>query len=201
MDIACGLDPRDPSIDWTTSPYLIGVQLPHWATAETSGGWLTPVVLDALIYILDRADKVAARDGTTSLPVVVNLSYGKIAGPHDGTELLESAIDQLIASRPTPLRVVLPAGNHYLARCHTCFELRTADQIETLQWRVQPDNRSASFMEIWLPYSEAGESEAEVEVRITTPEGAVSPGSPRASAGIGRREKKCGFRPNIVTRL
>lgn len=176
MDLACGLDP--PSVQ-PGSPYLIGVQLPRWVTEETSGGWLTFAVLDALHYILQRADEIAAKENTAPLPIVVNLSYGMIAGPHDGTSVLEAAVDQLIATRATPLRVVFPAGNHYLARCHARFALRAATPsrrpVKTLEWRVQPDDQSASFVEIWLPHSTATQAVPKVEVRITTPGGAVSP--------------------------
>lgn len=164
MDIACGLDPRDAD---GSAPYLIGVQLPRWVTKETSGGLLTPVVHAALGYILSRADQIAIDDNTAALPVVVNLSYGTIAGPHDGSSPLERAIDQSIATRSAPLRVVLPAGNHYLARCHAEFEMAAAapDVVKQLHWRAQPDNQSAAFVEIWLPES------ADVSVRITPPTG------------------------------
>jgi hypothetical protein len=176
MDLACGLDPLQVTAQ---SPYLIGVQLPRWVTTETSGAWLTPAVLDALNYILQRADEIAAQENTAPLPIVVNLSYGTIAGPHDGTALLEQAIDQLIASRATPLRVVLPAGNHYLARCHARFPLAAATPlshpVEALQLRVQPDNQSASFVEIWLPHSLGAQPLPQVEVRVTMPDGTTSP--------------------------
>lgn len=176
MDLACGMDPQQVT---PQSPYLIGVQLPRWVTTETSGAWLTPAVLDALNYILQRADEIAALENTAPLPVVVNLSYGTIAGPHDGTALLEEAIDQLIASRATPLRVVLPAGNHYLARCHARFDMPAAKPllhpVERLQWRVQPDDQSASFVEIWLPHSQGAQPLPQVEVRVTLPDGTMSP--------------------------
>jgi hypothetical protein len=175
MDIACGLDPQEAN---ASSPYLIGVQLPQWVTKETSGGLLTPIVYAALTYILSRADQIAVDDGTAALQVVINLSYGTIAGPHDGTTPLERAIDQLIAARATPLRVVLPAGNHYLAQCHARFEMDEAAApdypVRELHWRVQPEDQSASFMEIWLPES------ADIAVRITPP---AAPASPWIDAG------------------
>jgi hypothetical protein len=175
-DLACGMDPQ---LVTSQSPYLIGVQLPHWVTEETSGATLTPPVLDALNYILQRADQIAAQENTAPLPIVVNLSYGTIAGPHDGTAPLESAIDQLIAARAAPLRVVLPAGNHYLARCHARFNMAAAQPlvrpVEALQWRVQPDDQSASFVEIWLPHSQGAQPLPQVEVRVTTPTGVTSP--------------------------
>src|SRR6266478_3072258 len=171
MDIACGLDPQQAGPD---SPYLIGVQLPKWVTEETSGAFLTPAVNYAITYILHCADQIAAVEGTP-LPVVINLSYGTIAGPHDGTAPLERAIDQLIAARQTPLRVVLPAGNHYLARCHSSFGLAAAtsssNPIEKLYWRVQPDDKANSFMEIWLPLLATDQTRPQVAVRLTAPTG------------------------------
>jgi hypothetical protein len=176
MDIACGLDPQHVMAN---SPCLIGVQLPKWVTEETSGALLTPVVYDAIMYILGRADQIAADEDMAALPVVINLSYGNIAGPHDGTAPLERAIDQLIAARQTPLRVVLPAGNHYLARCHSGFSLAAATSpdgsIEVLRWRIQPDDKSASFMEIWLPKTAADQKRPQVAVRLTTPRGETTP--------------------------
>jgi hypothetical protein len=89
--------------------------------------------------------------------------------------VFEAAIDQLIAARSTPLRIVLPAGNHYLARCHAHFEIAEANTPEIyskrLHWRVQPDDKASSFMEIWLPESIASNMRPKVAVRITTPNG------------------------------
>jgi hypothetical protein len=47
--------------------------------------------------------------------------------------------------------------------------------IESLHWRVQPDDKAASFMEIWLPEMATDGTRPQVEVRITTPSGEVSP--------------------------
>lgn len=167
MDIASGLDPQQAGPD---SPRLIGVQLPKWVTEETSGALLTATAIYAIHYILSRAGG--------SLPVVINLSYGIIAGPHDGTAPLERAIDQLIATRTSPLRVVLPAGNHYLARCHSRFDLPppTSPDIpdKILRWRVQPDNKAVSFMHIWLPLQTPDGSRPQVAVRLVAPNGEVS---------------------------
>jgi hypothetical protein len=166
MDIACGMNPKDVT---PQSPYLIGVQLPSRVTERTSGVFLTPAVRDALQFILKRADQIAAN--SDPLPIVVNISYGTIAGPHDGAGLFESAIDRLIAARPTALRIVLPAGNHYLARCHARFDLHAASS-QLLSWRAQPDDKAASFMEIWLPeVANDGHTRPQVEIRITTPTG------------------------------
>jgi hypothetical protein len=177
MDVACGLDADEVA---ASSPYLIGVQLPKWVTQDSSGELLTPVAHAAIAYILDRADKIALADGTGALPIVINLSYGTIAGPHDGTGVLEAAIDQWITAREhaAPLRAVLPAGNHYLARCHGHFKLRHASKghhpTKELRWRVQPDDKAASITEIWLPKQLQDGTRPKLAIQVKTPTGDAS---------------------------
>ena len=161
MDLAAGDDPKE--IGRTTGQGkngcarpIVCVQLATAATEDTSGSVLDTYVLDAICYIVDRADKLAADRGVEPLPVVINFSYGRVAGRHDGTSDLEMAIDELIASFDGRVQIVLPAGNSYLARCHarlgkSDFEDQTSGQRKAMSWRVLPDDRTASFMEIWLP--------------------------------------------------
>jgi hypothetical protein len=166
MDIACG---EDSSSDPDNRP-IIAVQLPVATTADSSGALLTAPVLEGLRYIVDRADQLAVREACGPLPIVVNLSYGFIAGPHDGNSILEAAIDELITLRRTvaPMSVVLPAGNSHLARCHARFTLaHNAQQQPRLHWRIQPDDRTPSYMELWLPQLSAGH--ARVAVRVNPP--------------------------------
>jgi len=160
MDVACGFDPATVS----DKRPLIGVQLPVKTTADTSGGSLAHYVLDGMRYILRR---------TTKVPTVVNVSYALIAGPHDGSSVLERSIDQLIALREAaglPFAVVLPAGNHFLSRCHARFKTSSAGR--RMRWRVMPDDPTPSFLELWLPKTPAG---AKVRIRVRTPTGDVSP--------------------------
>ena len=78
--------------------------------------------------------------------MVVNLSYGIFAGPHDGTSPVEEMIEKLIALsavQGVELRVVLPRrGNSYLERTHaqvTQGLFATNNQIVSLNWQVPPD--------------------------------------------------------------
>jgi hypothetical protein len=164
MDLAAGFDQQAAP---ATRP-IIGVQLPVHATADTSGAHFGRYALDGLYYILQRAERLASAP-----PVVVNISYGFIAGPHNGTSIVEAAIDQMIALRPAPFAVVLPAGNSYLARCHARFRLaRNASQ--TLRWRVQPEDATPSYVEIWLPHANAAR-QPRVRLRVHSPDGGASP--------------------------
>ena len=152
MDLACGYDPSQNRRDRP----IVAVQLPWRSTADTSGSRLDPFVLDGIRYILDRADRIAIARGCGLLPVVINFSYGTIAGPHDGTSALEAAIDEILATRkqipPTRRsRWSIPSGNSHLSRAHAQMSFPNLNDDADMRWRVLPDDRTSSFLEIWLP--------------------------------------------------
>lgn len=170
MDLACGYDMSDGRDD---RPIII-VQLPARTTADTSGGDLGYYADYAIKYILDRAQKIGIARGFTNLPVVINFSYGRIAGPHDGTSEIERMIEDHIAraaARGVTLRVVLPAGNNYLARCHAQLAFDRPGRSHSLHWRIQPDDQTPSYLEVWMPKRPAGKARARVRLTVTTPTG------------------------------
>ncbi|HZD25873.1 MAG TPA: hypothetical protein VE631_06395 [Alphaproteobacteria bacterium] len=149
---------------------IVAVQLPNAVTEDTSGASLDPWLLLALDYILASADRLAG--GGPALPVVVNFSYGSIAGPHDGTSDLEWQLEAAIAQRQAaPLRIVLPAGNSHLSRCHAVVEFSRPGETVELPWRVQPDDRTATSLEIWLPHVAGAQPQSRLEVSIVSPGG------------------------------
>ncbi len=141
---------------------IIAVHLPRRMLADSSGGALSVQALDGLRYIMHRAGAQAR--------VVVNMSYGTMAGPHDGSSILEEAIDQLIDLREGSLAVIVPAGNAYEDRCHASVCLSKTHRRATLNWNVLPDDATPSFLEIWLPEME--HISAHVSVRVRGPSGA-----------------------------
>ncbi len=152
---------------------IIAVQLPVAATANASGAGLEAYVRDAIDYIRARARLLAGHGAV--LPLVINFSYAVYHGPHDATAMLERAIDKAIAANDPRLRVVLPAGNGHAARCHAkvCFP---RPEVVPLPWRVQPDDRTSSAMQIWLPYaSPTPPTAGRVRLSIVTPDGLLSP--------------------------
>jgi hypothetical protein len=68
-----------------------------------------------------------------------------------------------------PLRVVLPAGNSFLERTHAQFSFVDVPETKTVPWRVLPDDRTDSFVEIWLPPSTTGASR--LTLTLTAPTG------------------------------
>lgn len=175
-DLACRL----ASLPAPGQRPIIAVNLPPAAVDDTSGALLRPHIFNALIYMLTRADALALRWQTPPLPLVVNISYGLTSGPHDGTDPLEAAIDDLLQScdpQVAPLRVVLPAGNSRQLRGHARFGLAPGHS-RTLPWRLLPDDRSASRLEVWLP---AGANAAHFTVQPLAPDGTAA--SPPAAVG------------------
>ncbi|MDZ4279540.1 MAG: hypothetical protein U1C04_02055 [Hydrogenophaga sp.] len=156
MSLACGkgnlLNPQD---DEASRCDLIAVQLDWSNVLDTSGGAMNVSVLDALMYILARC--------TPQAQLVVNISWGTLAGPHDGSSILEAAMDQLIELCEGRLQVTVPAGNAYQSRTHANDTLAPGASVP-LHWRIQPDDHTQSFLEIWIPYGAQG-----VTISVTPP--------------------------------
>lgn len=167
LDIACG--PRTlaaqhagpdapptwaPADDDAGRADIVAVQLDRDTILDTSGASMNVHILDGLMYILSRC--------AADTKVAVNLSWGTLSGPHDGTALLESAMDQLIELRGG-LEIVLPVSNSYQGRTHANATLARGEQA-VLHWRGQPGDSSQNFLEIWLPAGAQG-----VEVQVTPP--------------------------------
>lgn len=161
MSLAAGsATPQLAHDDAASRCELIAVQLDWSNILDTSGGAMNVSVLDALMFILARC--------APSAELVVNISWGTLAGPHDGSSILEAAMDQAIKLLGDRLQITVPAGNAYQSRTHANAELSPGKHCD-LHWRVLPDDRTQSFLEIWLP--DAAEAVA-IEV---TPPGASAP--------------------------
>lgn len=142
---------------------VVAVQLDHDTVRDTSGGSMNVGVLDGLLYILSRCDAQAE--------ITVNISFGTLAGPHDGTSILEAAMDDLVRLCAGRLRIVQAAGNGYQARTHANIPLTASSSRRapwrrhaSLDWQVHPDDRTQSFLELWLP-----PGAFDVQVEVTPP--------------------------------
>ena len=142
LDIACG--PRTvqaqiagvpPSLDappsWALADDdasrcdIVAVQLDWDTVYDTSGGSMNVHIMDGLLYILSRC--------ATNAKVAVNVSWGTFAGPHDGTSVLEAAMDQLVDLKADALQIILAAGNGYQSRTHANATLSKGEHA-TLCW-------------------------------------------------------------------
>ncbi|MEM9766006.1 MAG: hypothetical protein AAF968_26550, partial [Pseudomonadota bacterium] len=147
---------------------IIAVDLPPAITWDTSGYGKEMFMLAGLHYIFDRADKLAAAYGRPALPLVVNISYGYSGGAHDGSATLEAAIDELMEARRTvaPTGFTMPAGNGFLESTHAVVKMGAGSTPPPLPLRVQPDDRTSSFMELWLP---DGAAASDIELTVHGP--------------------------------
>lgn len=168
LDLAGGYPP-DVAPDWR----IIAVQLPIATTGMPVASTLATYLIEGLYYILARSLAVAARLNCGPLPVVINISYGITDGPHDGTHIVERAIDHIVAGWRelfgVEARVVIASGNSYLDRLHAEVRFQDQQQSVVIPWRVQPDGQTASVVEVWLPPGAAPESR--ISLRVAAPRG------------------------------
>lgn len=134
--------------------------LVHLADSGTSGR----ADLGDSVRLLEAIDFVrrVARDR----PVVINLSVGRHAGPHDASTPVERAVDWLLERRSNTL-VVQSAGNYFQRGTHAARLLR-AHSRAAFGFVVHPHDLTPNELEVWVP---AGD---EFEARLVGP-GSRSP--------------------------
>jgi hypothetical protein len=136
---------------------IVFVQFPSAAVPDASGGWLGFHALDAIDYVIDRADAIRrAVSACTPFDLKIVLSYGGTAGPHDGDSMLERAIEERLARVRRcgdAIDVLLAAGNNYGKRIHGSRALTRQAPRAPFLVHVPPDKESETFVEFWLPES------------------------------------------------
>ena len=156
LGLAGGNDPSHGLSALGDDIQIVAVQLPNTVAWDTSGFGKEMFMLSALHYIFNRASEIArACDCEGELPLVVNFSYGWTAGRHDGKSEMEIAIEQLLQRRRAQqpaTAVVVPTGNSFESRLHARISNTHFKGGEAqIGWRLQPDDRTSSYLEIWLP--------------------------------------------------
>ena len=158
---------------------IIAVQVPSEAVIDRSDSLMAQSIRTALTWIEAKAREIAYRRAGTDgkprpLPIVVNFSFGMFAGPTDGRSEIERRISGFIdryRSQPGApgCEVVLAGGNGFQARAVSKLKLgpEHRDEPEVIHWRHPPDDRTSSYMQIWLP--ESNVSDQQVAVTITPP--------------------------------
>lgn len=147
-------DPFTGAPDKAGESRLIAVQIPPEAVARTHGVWLNAYVLDGLHYILARAPQGS--------PVIVNISLAGNLGPHDGSSLLERAIDDLVLSQQGRLTVVLAVGNMRRQRMHACRTLARGE-YGLFNVSIRDGDRTPNFVDFWI----AGKTADDVEMVVS----------------------------------
>lgn len=121
-------------------------------------------------------DEIETEDFNHLIPLVINFSYGFQAGPKDGSTFFERQIDRLIKDRRDRggiTEVILPAGNSYDDRTHANYQLKSNDNQE-IAWIIHPDDRTESFVEIWLPRGTYDRAIHPIEIELLPPKKSVT---------------------------
>ncbi|WP_142250582.1 hypothetical protein [Bradyrhizobium sp. UNPF46] len=178
---------------------VIAVQLPNTIAWDTSGFGKDMYMLSAFHYIFDRADRIAKGYCIENVRLVINFSYGFSGGRHDGGTELEAAINEMVQLRRksgSPTALVLPSGNNFLDAMHARIsEADFKDNRAELYWRIQPNDRTSSYLELWFA---KGIDPSKYVVELHDPFGQVrqtisvtpdpiykgQPGDPRRTSGL-----------------
>jgi hypothetical protein len=163
LDLAAGFDWRTHPAEAAKRP-IIGVEFPASVIAETLSPRLPTHLALAMGFTLLSVPPGA--------DLVVNISLGYVAGPHDGATWIEDVLDTIIADKSTvSTRVVMSAGNAHLDRLHADLDLTGEAASAEIGWVVQPDDFTESVVEIWLPPHAGPPANGRLRVTVTAPTG------------------------------
>jgi hypothetical protein len=126
-----------------------------------SPGWERAGPLGDSSNLVEAIHFVVAEAGDR--PLVFNMSIGRHAGPHDGSTLVEQAIDWLVRARPGTA-VVQSTGNYYARKVHSAGQLRNGESDE-LPFDVNPGDATPNELEVWYPGKDV------FGVRLIAPDG------------------------------
>ncbi|MEM8570678.1 MAG: S8 family serine peptidase [Pseudomonadota bacterium] len=169
-DLAAGYPPSAPE---ASKRPVIAVQLPNPVIAQPVDDTRLDFYIWLAIQFVALRAAALAKDAEKPL-LVICLSFGKIAGPHDGTGLLETAIDKLIEKGDDRTHVAIAAGNQHLSQCRARVELKAEKEAETFDWIVHPDDRTHSTVEAWLPDPPTKCKTERVTIEVVQPDEQVS---------------------------
>ena len=123
-------------------------------------------LVEAIQYIFDEAG---------NRPCAINVSLGTNGGPHDGSTLVEEAIDLIVRAAPNR-EVVIAASNSFADGIHAAGNVAENDHVDLI-WEVSPEDYTHNELEIWY----SGQDRLGVELITPSGEslGKISPGSNR----------------------
>ena len=185
LDAACGMAPTDNSAERLR---IIAVNMPDRALIGHSAQFLDFFAVHGILRIVMLADALWHRlyghdaghkNGQIGFPIVLNLSFGKLAGPRDGRDMIGQVLDELNALRQAqgraPVILSLPAGNENLERGNISARLAAGAEVE-FDWRLVPEDQSANFVEIWAQGETAqATGPSPLEIQVVPPGGPASP--------------------------
>ena len=170
LDTAAGYDWQTEDKALLKARPIIVVQPPLQAADNRSDPWMPESLKRALDWILVKAIELSAEitGSEKRLPLIVNCSFASMAGPKDGWSDVERRITQFVrtyrAGGPPQLcNVVMSAGNSLQFR--DTARARIEKERVSVPWRVLPDDKTSSFVQIWLPRTDMKAQQVRVALR------------------------------------
>lgn len=96
-------------------------------------------LLEAIKFIFDQAG---------DRPCVVNLSLGTNGGPHDGTTLVEEAMDEMLEQQDNRA-IVIAASNSFADGIHANGNVTNNNSVD-ISWTIPLQNLTHNEIEIWF---------------------------------------------------
>ena len=141
-DLAFGADPGSAMADIP----LLAVQLPPEAAIDTTGTTSESYIVQGFRWLCHRARQIAA-----DKPLIVNISYGAMAGQKDGGKFIENQIAREVAMAEADgqtVHVVYAFGNSRNSSQVARLTLPPRSWTRAPAWMVPPESGFPSFMEI-----------------------------------------------------
>ena len=208
-DLAAGFDPVSAGTLRDRCPMIV-VDLAPRVAIGPSGSFLEFYVMWAIRHIAETADAIwdatfanGDKGGQCGFPVVINLSYGLLAGPKDGTMAVQKYMAGLNGARKgrPPLVMVLPAGNDNLERGVASLSVDPATSID---WRISPEDRTSNYAEVWTE-AIAGPPVAgalhPLAIALSPPGGPAGPGTVGAEGQVCDLTWASGAQSEVIARL
>jgi hypothetical protein len=140
-DLAYGADPDE---EMAKVP-LLAVQLPPEAAEDTSGTYSESYIVQGMRWLIFQTFMAAPR-----AKLVVNISFGALAGQKDGGKFLEAQIAGEIENAKSlgiETKVVFAFGNSFNSRQVAKISVGKGAPA-SLKWAIQPNNPAPSFLEV-----------------------------------------------------
>ncbi|APE44747.1 hypothetical protein BOO69_16025 [Sulfitobacter alexandrii] len=125
---------------------LMAVQLPPEAAVDTTGSYSESFIVQGVRWLCAEARRRAPRSR-----LVINISYGVLAGQKDGGKFLEAQVARevsLAEALGQEVHVVYAYGNSLNSQQVARLSVPPGAASEPLVWVVQPDDPVPNFLEI-----------------------------------------------------
>lgn len=141
---------------------IVFVQLPRRALLSPSSTGMSRCILDGVRFILRQA-------GEKTMRVVICIPYGSLLGPHDGSSVIEKALDEIVDSsrrNGRDVKLVFASGNsaNKPVYARTLPVTSPRARPSQLHWSVPPHLQANTSLDMWIKYSDS-----EIELKLTEP--------------------------------